>query len=320
MGTIWTMGELLVEIMRDKVGKGFEEMGVFLGPFPSGAPAIFIDTVVRLGHNGIIIGGIGQDGFGLNVLNRLKNHGVDCSYINVSEDKTTAVAFVTYFEDGSRQFIFYIDNTAAVEINISMLDKISKISNYPDYFHIMGCSLMINEEFRRSIFKVLEIFRTKGTKISFDPNIRIELLKNASLDEIINPILKNCSIFFPGEKELLLLTKEKEIKLAVSKLFDNIDDLKIIVLKKGKDGSDIYTRDKYIAIKPFNITEKDPTGAGDCFDAGFLCGLLEKKSLYDCGMIASAVGALNASAFGPMEGKISPKSVKELIKYGRVEL
>ena len=317
MGTIWTMGELLVEIMRDKVGKGFEEMGVFLGPFPSGAPAIFIDTVVRLGQNGSIIGGIGKDGFGLNVLNRLKNHGVDCSYINVSEDKTTAVAFVTYFEDSSRKYIFYIDNTAAVEINISELDK---ISSYPDYFHIMGCSLMINEEFRRSIFKVLEIFRTKGTKISFDPNIRIELLKNASLDEIINPILKNCSIFFPGEKELLLLTKEKEIKLAVSKLFNNIDDLEIIVLKKGKDGSDIYTRDKDIAIKPFNITEKDPTGAGDCFDAGFLCGLLEKKSLYDCGMIASAAGALNASAFGPMEGKISPKSVKELIKYGRAEL
>lgn len=317
MGAIWTMGELLVEIMRDKVGKGFEETGVFLGPFPSGAPAIFIDTVARLGQNGSIIGGIRKDGFGLNVLNRLKNDGVDCSYVNVSEDKPTAVAFVTYFEDGSRKYIFYIDNTAAVEIDISELDK---ISSYPDYFHIMGCSLMINEEFRRSIFKVLEIFKNKGTKISFDPNIRIELLKNASLNEVIGPILKNCSIFFPGEKELLLLTKEKKIKLAINRLFNDIEDLEIIVLTKGKDGSNIYTRDKDIVIKPFNIIEKDPTGAGDCFDAGFLCGLLEKKSLYDCGVIASAVGALNASVFGPMEGEISSKTVKELIKHRRSEL
>jgi sugar/nucleoside kinase (ribokinase family) len=168
MGTIWTMGELLVEIMRDKVGMGFEETGVFLGPFPSGAPAIFIDTVVRLGHHGNIIGGIGQDGFGTNILNRLKSDGVDCSFINVSKDKTTAVAFVTYFKDGSRQFIFHIDNTAAVEINISELNK---LSIFPDYFHIMGCSLMINEKFRRAILKVSELLRAKGTKISFDPNI-----------------------------------------------------------------------------------------------------------------------------------------------------
>ena len=49
MAGIWTMGELLVEIMRPKAGMELYEPGEFLGPFPSGAPAIFIDTVARLG-------------------------------------------------------------------------------------------------------------------------------------------------------------------------------------------------------------------------------------------------------------------------------
>jgi sugar/nucleoside kinase (ribokinase family) len=69
-----------------------------------------------------------------------------------------------------------------------------------------------------------------------------------------------------------------------------------------------------IDIPAYQVVEVDPTGAGDCFDAGFLCGLLEGRPLEECGKIAAAAGALNASAFGPMEGKISKETVWELIQ------
>ena len=59
----------------------------------------------------------------------------------------------------------------------------------------------------------------------------------------------------------------------------------------------------------FRIHEVDPTGAGDCFDAGFLCGQLEGRDPRESARLAAAVGALNAQAFGPMEGKINPHSV-----------
>ena len=57
MAEIWTMGEMIVEIMREKENEPLDKAGVFRGPYPSGAPAIFIDTVARLGHKGGIIGG-----------------------------------------------------------------------------------------------------------------------------------------------------------------------------------------------------------------------------------------------------------------------
>ena len=50
MTEIWTMGEMLVEIMRPRAGIQLSRAGEFLGPFPSGAPAIFIDAAARLGH------------------------------------------------------------------------------------------------------------------------------------------------------------------------------------------------------------------------------------------------------------------------------
>ena len=77
MAEIMTMGEIIVEILRDGVDKPLDKAEVFRGPYPSGAPAIFIDTVARLGHKAAIVGGVGVDDFGKCLLNRLEGDGVD---------------------------------------------------------------------------------------------------------------------------------------------------------------------------------------------------------------------------------------------------
>ena len=71
------MGEMLVEIMREKTDMPLYEAHTFQGPFPSGAPAICIDTVARLGCITAIIGGVERDDFGKCLLDRLKKDGVD---------------------------------------------------------------------------------------------------------------------------------------------------------------------------------------------------------------------------------------------------
>jgi hypothetical protein len=45
-----TLGEVLVEVMAQDVGRGFCGLLRLMGPFPSGAPAIFIDQVAKLGQ------------------------------------------------------------------------------------------------------------------------------------------------------------------------------------------------------------------------------------------------------------------------------
>lgn len=49
MAEIVVAGELLAEFVATERGRSFDTPGLFAGPFPSGAPAIFADQAARLG-------------------------------------------------------------------------------------------------------------------------------------------------------------------------------------------------------------------------------------------------------------------------------
>jgi tagatose kinase len=317
MASIWTMGELLVEIMRPQPGLGLYDPGPFLGPYPSGAPAIFIDTVARLGHPAGVIGGVGEDDFGRSLVDRLRKDGVRCEHIHSYPGHATAVAFVSYFRDGSRQFIYHIDGTPAVLADGHGAEMIAA----PGFFHVMGCSLMANDQFRARIFGVVAVLHKKGAKISFDPNIRPELLGSRKLEDVVGPVLQHCHVLLPGVSELALLGGQTSVEENVAALFGRTS-IEVIVVKRGKQGATVYSRAganaEPVHVPAYAVDEVDPTGAGDCFDGGFLCGLLEGLSLKGCAEVASAAGALNAGAFGPMEGQISRANVAHVMKTGCV--
>ena len=315
---IWTMGEMLVEIMRPRPDMPLDQPAAFLGPFPSGAPAIFIDTVARLGHPAGIIGGVGADDFGRCLLDRLQADGVDCRYVRRYPRNSTAVAFVTYFADGSRKFLYHIDRTPAVMTPFSGGEDLGQ----PAFFHVMGCSLMADPLFREQILAAMRACHEQGARVSFDPNIRLELLRDQNLSAIIDPILARCAVLLPGPAELALLSGASDPDEAARRLFARFSrgerSLEMIVLKRGKQGCTVYTpgpgrQVSAQQVPAFTVAEVDPTGAGDCFDAAFLCGLLEQRPLVECARMAAAAGALNAAAFGPMEGDISPLQISRLL-------
>src|SRR5262245_58027343 len=99
-GMTITVGEILVEIMATTKGEGFLEPQPLVGPFPSGAPIIFIDQVARLGAAAGVIACVGRDDFGRLNIDRLRRDGVDVSAIEVSEQYPTGSAFVRYRHDG----------------------------------------------------------------------------------------------------------------------------------------------------------------------------------------------------------------------------
>ena len=311
MSEIIIMGELLVEIMRPKEDIPLYESDYFRGPFPSGAPGIFISTAARLGHSTAIISGVGNDDFGENIMRRLKHDGVDVSRVLVSDDGHTGIAFVTYFADGERKFLFYTDNSpftrAKAPENLSGLEDVK-------FMHIMGCSLMSDVHFAREIVKLMNMMKARGVKISFDPNIRLEMLRDKSVMDLLHEVLASASILMPGVSELKMFTGKDNIDEAVSAAFSN-SALEILVLKNGSKGSSVYTRKGLEVEQPvYPVVQEDATGAGDSYDAAFICGLAEGKSLAEAAKMGAAAGALNAAAFGPMEGKISPDTIREMIE------
>ncbi|MCE3543900.1 PfkB family carbohydrate kinase, partial [Escherichia coli] len=116
LGPTITVGEILVEIMATTIGKGFLDAQPLIGPFPSGAPAIFIDQVAKLGGQAGIIAAVGNDDFGRLNVERLRRDGADVSAIAVSPDYPTGSAFVRYADDGTRDFVYNIARSAAGNI------------------------------------------------------------------------------------------------------------------------------------------------------------------------------------------------------------
>lgn len=83
----------------------------------------------------------------------------------------------------------------------------------------------------------------------------------------------------------------------------------IVALKQGDQGSTVFTAEGRIKAPPFSVTEVDPTGAGDCYGAAFVIGLLEGWDLARTARFANAVGALATTRQGPMEGTFSREEV-----------
>lgn len=314
MAEIWTMGETLVEIMRTEVDVPLNVTGMFSGPYPSGSSAIMISTVARMGHSCGIISGVGNDGFGECMLNRLKKDGVDVSKVLIDPDGSTACAFVGYDSQGDRRYLFHWDETPATKA--VMPDVTEPSLKEAKYFHIMGCALTAKLSYGWEIVKTAQAMKAQGTKISFDPNVRTEHLTNPKKSkesfEIINAILEITNLFAPGLDELKLLTGLDDVDAAVKKCFEN-PNLEILMLKMGSKGSRIYTRDGQVVEQGlYKVEAVDATGAGDTSIGAFLCALLEGRDMKECAEIAAAAGALNVAAFGPMEGKISPENVQAM--------
>lgn len=304
------MGELLVEIMRDRVDVPLGVPGVFLGPYPSGAPAIFADCLARLGEKVFFVGAIGNDDFGFLILERLRQDGVDTSGIKILEGYTTGVAFVTYFSDGSRKFIYHISRAASGQIFPEDVreEDFAKL----DVLHVMGSTMLINENCRESYEKAISIVGRYGKRISFDPNFRPELLGKDRARELFLPILRKSFIVFPTEEELAVLTGEANFDRACEKVL--AEGPEIIAVKQGKRGSTVVTKEGKWSVPAFQVEEVDPTGAGDCYCAGFLAALSWGMKVEEAARFANAVGALAVTRKGPMEGAPTRQEVEVFLK------
>ncbi|BDU40008.1 sugar kinase [Vibrio nigripulchritudo] len=294
---IVTIGEIVVEIMATEVDQALSETGTFTGPYPSGAPAIFIDQVAKLGVDCAIISAVGNDGFGRINLDRLKQDGVDVSGISVLDQETTGSAFVTYHADGSRDFIFNIKNAACGKLNLDNANL--SVLEQCTHLHIMGSSLF-NKDIASLTTKAIEIVKGNQGSVSFDPNIRKELL-DASMKRSLIEILKVTDIFMPSEAEITSLSESNNLENAINEYF-NVYGVSEIVLKQGEKGAKVFTRTHTFEQKAFPVEEVDPTGAGDCFGGAYVAFRLQSKPIEESLRLATECGSRSVTVSGPMEG------------------
>ena len=305
--TIVTAGEALVEFVSNKKNINHDQTVNYSGPYPSGAPCIFIDQVARMGAKTEFVGCVGNDGFGRCLSQRLVEDKVGITYLNVDDNNSTGVAFVAYHDDGSRDFIFHLDNTAAINFktDLPLFEQKNLV------YHVSGSSLG-NIKMRKHLYDAAKKVKLHGGKISFDPNVRPELFKDPEVKSIIYDLMDKCNCFLPSESDLSYLFPDLTEDQAIEKI-QNIG-VEVIGLKKGAVGSSVIKGSERFNYKGHSVEEIDPTGAGDCFCGTFVSLYYQGYSVQEAGKFANAAGALAVTKLGPMEGNSSLKQIEEFLK------
>ncbi len=304
---IVTVAAMFVEIMRKEKEKPLHEAADFTGPYPSGDISIFLNAAAKLGANCAIIGAVGDDGFGKCVMNRMHESGIDCSMVKTVPGGATGSAFVCYFDDGSRNFIFHVRDEACGKVDENDIDM-DKLQG-TRWFHMTGYEMSLNEGYANACYKIVNNL-PEGAQICFDPNIRPESLSVEEIIELCAPVLEKASVVFPSKSEAMMFTgaasDEEGCKIWAKQG-------KLVVLKNGEKGCRIFHGDEVLDVPSFHVEEVDPTGAGDTFCGAFITALLEGKSLRECGRFANAAGALSVRKCGPMEGAPSREELEKFL-------
>jgi len=112
----------------------------------------------------------------------------------------------------------------------------------------------------------------------------------------------------PNAIELELLTGETDYCKGADFMIGR--GVKIVAVKLGGDGCYVTDGRERHLIKAFKVKVVDTTGAGDAFCAGFLYGLINDKSLFECGRLGNFVASRCVMKIGARTGLPFAKDLK----------
>jgi ribokinase len=253
-----------------------------------GSAANTMVGLARLGCKTGFIGKVANDREGKMQIDCFKTECVD----------TDGVIQVTKGKSGS--VLGFVDKKGAraLYINSGVNDTIKPRElkwEYISQTKFLHLTSFVGEESFRTQKKLLSSL-PQEVKISFDPGSVYAQKGFAAIE----PIIQNSYILMPNASELELLTAEADIRKATDLLVEM--GVKIVAVKLGAKGCYVNDGQERLRVEPFKVQAVDTTGAGDAFCAGFLYGLINSKSLYECGRIGNFVASRCVMQMGALAG------------------
>ena len=313
LARVGCIGDLLVEFVCTSRNGRHRRAGTYTGPYPSGAAGIFIDQAAQVGGRCIFVGAVGDDAFGEVELNRLIEHGVEPKLIRVVKGVPTGTAFVSYNDDGSRDFVYNIILSAAAQFDADDAAIAALLDFNLDAMHVSGSALS-DGGMANKVLRVCKALHDNGVAVSFDPNVRKELIGNPAYFAAVKEMIGMSSIFLPSEEDVLTLFPGRALEDYAAELFAK--GARAVLLKKGDKGAEGLTRDgERASFASHRVSVLDPTGAGDCFCATFVTLWTKGAfSFRDALARANAAGALAVTKVGPMEGNSDLPAIEAMMR------
>ncbi|MGB9959235.1 MAG: carbohydrate kinase family protein [Candidatus Bathyarchaeales archaeon] len=253
-----------------------------------GSAANAIVGLARLGCRVGFIGKVAMDREGKMLMEDFRREGVDIKgVIRVKGGRSgTVMGFVD--EKGDRAL--YVDPGVNDTLEFEEIDM--EYAAQTEFLHMAS---FVGEKSFETQKKLVETL-PENVKISLDPGLLYARRGIKQLDAIIT----RSFVVLPNAKELALLTGTKDYATGAGKLLEI--GVKIVAVKLGSRGCYVTDGNESHHIEAFKVPVVDTTGAGDAFCAGFLYGLISKKSLYECGRIGNFVASQCIMKMGARAG------------------
>lgn len=264
------LGELLIDFTQN----GLSAQGnPLLEANPGGAPCNVLALLSKLGHKTAFLGKVGQDGFGDQLADALTEVGIDTRGLRRDPVVHTTLAVVHTHPDGDREFSFYRNPGADMNLRSEELDR--KLLADTTIFHF-GSLSMTDEPCRSASREAIALAEASGALLSFDPNLREPLWH--SLDDAKEQILygmAHCQILKISDNEIQWLSGLEDYDEGIAWLRSQFN-IPLILLSLGKDGSRAYCGDVRVEVPAHLMPNTiETTGAGDTFFGGVLHYILE---------------------------------------------
>ncbi|WP_172370120.1 ribokinase [Sporosarcina jiandibaonis] len=253
---------------------------------PGGKGANQAVAASRLGAEVHMIGRVGDDEFGSDLINFLERENIFLSGVEPVTHKASGVAMIT-LADGDNSIIVY--QGANLDTTPEYIRKYESLIAKSD---VVVTQLEIPIE---SVEETARLCQKHNTHFILNP---------APAADVSTDLIAKTSFVTPNQLERTALSEKVDMNQFLEKL----------IVTEGKDGVVYYEQQKQHRIPSYSVSAVDTTGAGDTFNGAFAYAIGMKEDVKTACHFANAAAALSVQKIGAQAGMPTKEEVYEFIR------
>ncbi|MEH7733325.1 ribokinase [Bacillus pumilus] len=268
----------LVVTSDKRPNAGETVLGESFKTVPGGKGANQAVASARLGADVYMIGRVGDDAYGQDILINLQDQGVHTSYMKPVTEMESGTAHIILAEGDNSIVVVKGANNEVTPHYVT--DALSSIED-------IGMVLIQQEIPEETVEAVCTICSEKGIPVILNP---------APARQVSQQILDQAAYITPNEHEAALMFDGLTIAEALRQYPNKL------LITEGKNGVRYFDGIKEVLVPGSPVKAVDTTGAGDTFNGALAVALAEGKSLYDALAFANLAASISVTKFGAQGG------------------